>query len=191
MSLRLRVTLPVVQVLIAGALMQWEYRTPSPRGSEYFSPPARLLRLGLDAPARPIWLLDPDVLFDAVSTHPAEGPVFPWLPQSMLGFNRDDVLFLIGTAITWYLAGRALDQRIAGVSGGSSTVRLALAYLFLLGFGVCLFGTGFHDLGPNRAESTIPPVGAVFTLIWAAIMVFIPVRGAIRVVREREGTRAS
>ena len=168
--------------------MQWEYHTPFPRGWEYFSPPARLLRLGLDAPARPALMFDPDTLAAIFSSSAPEGPFFPWLPRTILGFYMADYLFLIGTAITWYFVGRAVDRRIGGVRGDGSNRTLALGYLFLFALGVLLFAVGFHDLGPNRAESTIPPVGAIFSLIWAVVLVFIPIRGTIRVVQARRLT---
>ena len=48
-------------------------------GSEYFSPPARLLRLGLDAPAMPIWLLDPDTFAAIFSSWFSLGCLEPYL----------------------------------------------------------------------------------------------------------------
>ena len=151
--------------------MQWEYRTPSPRGSEYFSPPARLLRLGLDAPARPIWLLDPDVLFDAVSTHPAEGPVFPWLPQSMLGFNSrrcsvshrysNHLVFGGQSAGSTDCGGKWRQQH--GEIGPSLPIPARLRRVLVRDRGSTTSGA------EPELKSTIPPVGAVFTLIWAAI----------------------
>lgn len=191
MPLRLHIVLPAVQVLLAAALIQWEYSAPGLRGSEYFSPPARLLRLGLDAPARPFLLLYPETLFRSFMSDPPEGPIFVWLPRSVAGFHLDDAFFLLGTALTWYFVGRGIDRRISGVGGGGSNLKLLLAYVFLLALGAYLFEIGVHDLGPNRPESTIPPVGAAFTLVWAIVLIFIPVWGMIRFVQARRTVRAS
>jgi len=98
-KLRWTWALPITQSLVAASLLQWGYSVPAPRGSELYVPTARLICRGLNAPALIFRMFDPI----------RYGPEFDWIPRSTLGFDSDDLFFLVGVIVVWYIAGRSLD----------------------------------------------------------------------------------
>jgi len=97
-----------VQLVLAIALMQWGYwatkHRPGKFDTVYVSTPS-LLCDGLDAPAavlRMLYRMFLERLWPGVDL---------W---NVAGFGIDDLIFLAGVAILWYLVGRSLDRRVFG-----------------------------------------------------------------------------
>jgi len=171
---RLALLLPVLQFVLAAILLQWGYRAPVPRGSELYVPTVRLICRGLNAPALLFRLLDPI----------SWGSEFDWIPRSVLGFDTDDVFFLLGVIIVWYFAGRSLDQRwTSGMAGRSGIATVLATCVLLLALGGLLSLAGLHDLGPNRPNNPGPPIGAVLTLMWSVTLIFLSGRRLVQAIR--------
>jgi hypothetical protein len=126
-KLRLAVILPVGQVIIALALFEWGERQWVGKG--LFVPTGRLLCFALNAPALLfLKLLD----------------LFPdWNAPRICGFYFDEIFFLPGVAVLWYLIGRALDRRRTPHTQpqGRRTIPKALFNLFLVVYGIYFFFT--------------------------------------------------
>jgi amino acid transporter len=126
-KLRFAVILPVVQLIIALALFKWGERQWEGKG--LFVPTGRLLCHALNAPALLfLRLLD----------------LFPdWSAPRICGFYFDEIFFLPGVAVVWYLVGRALDRRVTphAQSQSRKTIPKALFNLFLVVYGVYFFWT--------------------------------------------------
>jgi hypothetical protein len=179
-KLRLALVLPVIQFAIAAILLQWAYRAPIPRGSEAYVPTVRLVCRGLNAPALLFRMLDPFRL----------GPPFDSGPRSMLGFDRDDLFFLVGVIVAWYLVGRALDhRRSSSIAARKRIANALIAYPLLLALGVLLLFLGMHDVQNPGYENLDPPFGAWLTLMWSASLIFLSGRGLVRAIREHRRTR--
>jgi hypothetical protein len=173
-KLKLAWFLPVIQFVIAAILLQWGYRAPVPRGSELYVPPSRLICLGLDAPALLFRLLDPVPW----------GPEFDWIPRSILGFDTDDLFFLVGVIVVWYLAGRALDHLWTPRTAKRGSMAIVFVKCsLLLAAGVILFFFGLQQLGPHPPNYPAPTVGAVLTLMWSVALIFLSGKGLVRAIR--------
>jgi hypothetical protein len=171
---RLALVLPVIQFVIAAILLQWGYRTPVPRGSELYVPTVRLICRGLNAPALLFRFLNPI----------SRGPEFDWIPRSVIGFDTDDIFFLFGVIIVWYIAGRALDQRGTSTTAERSGIAVVLVPgILLLALGVLLSLVGLHDLGPSRPNNPGPPIGAVLTLMWSVTLICLSGRRLVQAIR--------
>lgn len=182
MKLKFATILPIIQFAIAAILLQCGYRTHIPRRSEMYMPTTRLICRGLNAPALLFRILNPI----------SWGPRFDWVPRSILGFDTDDVFFLLGVIVIWYLMGRALDRRGDARVGGWIGILLRFAIsLILLGLGVILVLAGLHDFGPGRPNNPSFPLGAVLTLAWAIVLIFLPARGFVLTIRGRQAQGAS
>lgn len=127
---RLGLPLAAIQLVVAAILLQLGYRAPLLHGSELYVPTERLICLGLNAPARLFKFLDPIYW----------GEKFDWLPRSMFGFYVDDLFFLAGVIIVWYLVGRALDRTRALRTTGGSRIALVIDILLLALGVIFLFG---------------------------------------------------
>lgn len=174
-KLKLALVLPIIQLAIAATLLQWGYRAPVPRGSELYVPTVRLICRGLNAPALLFRMLNPIGL----------GPAFDWVPRSMLGFDTDDLFFLVGVIIVWCLVGRALDQRRTSTTAARSRMATVLIMcLLLMAVGGLLLWLALHDLQHPGYENLDPPVGAFLTLMWSASLVVLSGKGLLRAIRE-------
>lgn len=91
--LRLAIVLPIAQVLIAGALFAWGHQQWHTGG--LFVPPARLFCFALNAPAVFFWML--------LDLFPGGNA------PDIFGLYFDEVVVLVGVAITWFSVGRDLD----------------------------------------------------------------------------------
>lgn len=172
-KLKLALILPIVQVLLAVALFAWgnhQWRTRH----GLFVPAGRLLCFAINAPAE---------LFSRLLD------LFPaWSAPRIWGFYFDELFFLPGVAILWFLIGRTLDKlRVADKPiGGRMTVSKALVNLFLLVYGVDLFwkqtaqwlwyrnqviavGTHYYDASLYWA--------------WSAVLILVPVLNFANAIR--------
>ncbi len=165
-KLRLSLSLPLIQFLVAAILLQWGYRTPVPPGSEAYVPTSRLICRGLNAPALLFRIFDPFVW----------GQEWTRIPRSLLGFDTGDVPFLVGVIVLWYLVARGLEKKETLKITDRSRKAAVLAAISLLSLGLFLASVGLHDLGPGRPNNTSPPVGAVLTLVWSIALIFLSCR---------------
>jgi hypothetical protein len=164
-KLRLAFLLPTIQVLFAASLLQWAQRRPVPRGGELYVPTARLICFGLNAPALIFRFLNPI----------RWGSSFAWVPRATLGFDTDDIFFLVGVIVVWYLTGRALDQRQQPwrtAEGNRTSVRKILLYSILLAAGGALLVLGLQELGAHRANNPASSVEGILTLTWSIALIF-------------------
>ena len=172
-KMRLRLVLPTVQVLAAATLLHFggRYETPFPLG-----PQMRDVCWGLNAPAVP---------FQAVGRWLAY--TFTWLRGSLLlHLGVDDLFFLGGVAIVWYLVGRILDGRRTVPPRAKTrrlTVFLICPILLLLGIGFA--SHALHDLGPRRIRELDPPIGGVLTLLWGGVLIALAGAKLIMVFRSQ------
>jgi hypothetical protein len=172
-KLRLALVLPIIQVAIAAILLQAAYRTRLPRGSDAI-PDVRLICRGLNAPALVFRL--PNLM----------APEATWIPKlpSVFGFDVDDVYFLVGVVVVWYLLGRALDQRRSSrKEGGSKKATAFVVYPLLLALGGLLFYGGLKDFGNPRSPNLGSPVGAFLTLMWSVGLIVLSGRRLVRAIR--------
>jgi hypothetical protein len=172
-KLKLAVVLPILQVLIASILLLLADRTPVPSGLDYYyHPTAWLACKGLNAPA--ILLLVP-----------LGGTWYFVPPIRIVGRG----LFLVSVVVVWYFVGRALDkQQAPGPVRGRHMARVVVMQLLLLVTGAFLLLGGLHELGDPIPSA----VGVVFTLAWAASLIFISGRTLLRVIRDaHRATRPS
>jgi hypothetical protein len=164
-KLKLAIILPIMQVLVAAALLVWADRTPSPPGIDYaYHPPAWLICKGLNAPVM--------LLLAPFGGNWYNVPSVPF-------FGRG--LFLIFVAAIWYLVGRALDQRKApnpppGERRSATILGVQALFLTTGGF---LFYAGWNELsGPVTTN-----IGAFLTLTWSVSLIFLSGRTLVRMTR--------
>lgn len=153
-QLRFAVVLPILQFLTAGGLLEWGHRVPPPKGLDtLYMPTVTLICFGINAPA---------VLFKS-----------PWyvLPRtslSILGFGAEELSFLLGVVLVWYLLGRELDQRESQKALLPVTALSFFFNILLIVFGMVLFLLGlaaiFRHPGGNSSGGII--AGTLF-LIWS------------------------
>jgi hypothetical protein len=102
------IVLPSVQFVLAIALMQWGYwatkHRPGKFDTVYVSTPS-LVCDGLDAPASVLRMLYRMFLERLWP----EGDLW-----SVAGFGAEDLIFLAGVVVLWYLVGRSMDRRVFG-----------------------------------------------------------------------------
>jgi hypothetical protein len=168
-KLRLALVLPIIQFVVAAILLQ----SGDPHVPMYV-PTARLICWGLSAPA---------LLFRALNPI-GWGPTFERLPRSIVGVDTDDLFFLAGVIVVWYIAGRALDQRRTSKTAGRSgilTTSIVYPLLLVLG-GVLLFG-GLYDLEHPSSNNPDHPVRGLLTLMWSVSLIFLSGRGLVRAIR--------
>jgi hypothetical protein len=178
-KLRLALLLPGIQFVIAALLLHYGYRTPFPLGP-------RLLDAcwGLNAPAMPVMKM-PALLFRLLGAQ--RGPAFAqWLPRSILGYGIDDLFFLGGVILLWYIAGGALDRRRSRATGRIGIVTALVIYPTLLLLGATLASSKLYDLGPGRITDLDPPLGAFLGLMWSIALIVIAGLGLAMAFRSRK-----
>ncbi len=167
-KLRLAFALPFIQSILAAILLQWRTQ------SGFYVPTPRLVCWGLNAPALLFRTLNPI----------RWGPAFWWLPRSILGFDTDDLFFMAGVIVLWYLVGHALDRRgVSATAGRRRTASCLLAYLLLLALGGVLLYGGLHLLRHKSSDNPNDPVRAVLVLIWSVGLLCVSGRGFAKAIR--------
>jgi hypothetical protein len=105
-----------------------------------------------------------------------------WLPRSILGYGIDDLFFLSGVILLWYIAGRALDRRRSRAARIGAVTALIIYPLLLL-LAAALAPSGLYDLGPGRVRNLDPPIGAFLRLMWSIALVVIAGLGSVMAIR--------
>jgi len=167
-KLRLALVLPITQFVIATILLKWGDRTVPP-GKVMYVHTARLICWGLNAPALLFRFLNPI----------GWGPMWDGLPRSILGFDTDDLFFLLGVIVVWYFVGRALDRRPASekvAPRGTVTVATLMVCFVVLALGGLLSFAGVHDLVHPSSNNPYHSVRGLLTLIWSVSLIFLSVR---------------
>jgi hypothetical protein len=178
-KLNFRLQLPIVQLLLAVTLLVWGRRVSQPAGMDFpYSPTAILLCKGINAPA---------ALFAVIcdSLLPLDRP--DMAPVSIFGFNPQDILFLLGVIVIWYLVGRVVDQKAKHQApsdrrGRSSKTLIHLA-LMTLGILVLLMGT-LPIL--DKRGLTNPMGAAIASVLYMArfgVLFFLPAVSLLRIFR--------
>ncbi len=142
--LKLALVLPIVQVGITAILTQWADRVS-------------WILLGSSRAPGPLVHLHLFVIELRVIWRGVNAPAFPlgqlvWVLPSyrILGFGVDDLFYLVGVLILWYLIGRKLDRRRIVIPAAESrtTITKILSLLFTLALGMYLFVlslVNFHE----------------------------------------------
>ena len=102
-AFRMERVLPTVHFVLAATLLQWGYLHPHPKWwkgvDSIWVPTARLVCLGISAPAHRLsWILD-GILFGSRA-----------IPK-VFGFYSEDLLFLVGVSVLWFLIGKEIDSQ--------------------------------------------------------------------------------
>jgi len=171
-KLRLAIVLPIIQVVIAAILLRLGKRPPV----AMFVPTAQRINWGLNAPA---------LLFRAVPVFVAgREPASTWPSRSVLGFDVSDLFFLVGVIVVWFLVGRALDRRrTSKTAGGHRSATALVAHPLLLALAGLLF-----YLGLLERRSYLDLVRTLLMWIWSASLIFVSIRGLVRVLRHPTAT---
>jgi hypothetical protein len=171
--LKLALVLPVVQVGITAILTQWadrvswillgSSRAPGPLVHLHlFVIELKMIWRGINAPAFPLgqlaWVL----------------PSYP-----IFGFGVDDLFYLVGVLILWYLVGRKLDRRRIGIAAAESrtTTTKILFALPMMALGMYLFVltiVSFHKEFSFAREYYIRLYGLAVCslfLLWSLILI--------------------
>jgi len=165
---KLALILATVQFVLAAILLQLGYRAAVPHGVELYVPTARLICLGINAPARLFRFLDPT----------GWGENFDFLPRKIFGFGTDDLFFLAGVILVWCLVGRAMDQKRALRTTRGSIGPAIDILLLTVGF-ILLFG-GRQEMMYPRNDNPKYIVSAILTLIWSFVLIFLSGRALMR-----------
>jgi hypothetical protein len=147
-----------VQLFVAIGLLKWGQGIgPPQRFDTPYTPTVTAICFGITAPA----LLTKYLLLLLPSGAAA---------LYLAGFGADDILFLAGVAVTWYLVGRALYSHDSQQSPlrKQMTTRKVLLRLVLLFLGAVLFYLGLLSirLRPGNNEVGAIVEGALF-LLWS------------------------
>lgn len=166
-KLRWAWVLPLIQFVTATILLRWGYRAPGPRGAEYYVPIGHRICWGLNAPAVSFRILGSYLIR---SKQPSGSVIL-----RDFGFGADDLLFLAGVVIVWYLVGRALDgQRTSRTSGGHGIALALMARLLLLALG-CLFLFVVFE-----RYNHLDHAGAFLTATWSVSLIVLSGRWFVR-----------
>jgi hypothetical protein len=180
---RFSLFLPVVQVAIAAYLTHWSdgnswlwtghgrHPTPSPLMLSLY--PRIILAwqvcLGINAPA---------MIFKALALlHPSryQPPYF-----SLFGFTEEEVWFLIGIGVLWYLIGRVIDRRQSSPRRLNPARTSETVANLLLGFGIFLLIAGsmaLRDAVHPGAVWLYPFYDGVFWILlflWSVCLIVFP-----------------
>jgi hypothetical protein len=161
--------LPAIQLVVAATLLQWGYHSPAPRGSEVYVPTTRLICQGLNAPALLFRFFNPI----------GWGQRFDRIPRWIFGFDTDDLFFLAGVIVVWYLVARALDRRRALRPTRARKIAPVVDTL-LLSLGVILFFAGLQEMMYPRYNNPKDALGAFLTLMWSITLIFLSSRRLVR-----------
>ena len=176
-SLKFANILPVVQFFLAVTLLVLARGTPEPRGLDtpYLST-AALVCYGLNAPALLVKFVGMLVV------------VLTNRPMSIHTWGIEDVWFLGGVVIVWYLIGRTLDrfrslggpQEPRKLSSGEIIVNLLLfllgSYFFYLAIDAFLVFGKWNNPKGNITE------GVLF-LAWSLTLILLPATKLLNAIR--------
>jgi hypothetical protein len=168
---RLAVLAPMIQLVVAIALLLVAHRTSAPKGfeSSYYVPTAALVCYGINAPASLVKLIGMLVVF------------LTNRPISIHGFGIEDAWFLVGVTLVWYMIGRKLDrlrsvaesQKLRKLSATEIMVKLLLlllgGYFFYLAIEAFLVFGKWNNPTGNIAE------GFLF-LAWSVVLILLPAK---------------
>ena len=167
LRLRLALALPVGQVIVAGVL---EFYSHPP---DFEAPPlVGQICWGVNAPTLLVRAVGSRIL-DLVL------PVGHTIPVS-------EPCFLAGVFLLWYLVGRALDQRIAGlpVAPWGRKGFVVLGSLFLLGLDL-----GLNAFGMQMRSAGRTPMALLFGG-WAVVLMGGSIRGVVAQIRKEKRATA-
>jgi hypothetical protein len=179
-KLRLRFILPVAQLATAVILLHWGYAAYLPKGFDTaYVPTGRLIFDGINAPAR----LVTNFIEASLPEH------WHW---RIVGSKAEILIFLLLTALLWYLAGRELELRLGQDSIQLSRSTKLRFYGLLCALGVALaissaynFGR-LQDLGRwnnfvgNAVEGTL-------YWAWSLILIIFPSVNLVNAIRNKDG----
>ena len=173
-KLKLAVALPCIQFALATALLYFEGPSGVPR------PIAKLVCDGLTAPAyllAKLIYLSLDAALDVIQIGSA------WRTRVIYGFSLEDIFFLAGVIVVWWLVGRAIDRR--AFPKPESRSRTALTWhALLLALGGLLFYASLNDY-MYPIFFSIPRLSyrGILTFVWACSLIYISGRGLARAIR--------
>jgi len=176
-----RMILPIAHVSLAVLLLGLgrQVHQPTQIGFPY-SPTPTLVCKGISAPA---------ALFSI-----AVGAVAPFErldhpPISFSGFAIDDVLFLFGVVILWYLVGLAIDRHRAQRQRERAHNALRIFIdLLLIGLAMVLLLVSFTPiLAPKGLTNpTGARIAAILWLTWSLLLFLVPGINLTRMFRSRD-----
>jgi hypothetical protein len=175
---KLAFLLPTIQVAVAVALIELGNRAPwpfPPHGDELYVPAARMVCLGINAPA---WMLTLLV------------SVIPLPKMYAFSLRTEDFILLVGVFVVWYLIGRRLDR------GGVLEIcirsrRTTLGKILVNGGLLVLSGLllnwaiqGFRS--PGRYNNPLGNlIEAAFSLAWAVALTLFSGRKLLGMIRTK------
>jgi len=179
-KLELAVVAPITQFVLATALLLTAHRIPELWGLDtpYVSTPA-LICYGINAPAALIKALGIFITAEFINR-----------PLAAYGFGIEDLWFLSGVVIVWYLVGRTLDRFRSGEEPQKlrmlSVREIAVSLLLLLlgGYFSYLAVDAFHIFGKwNNPVGNIAE-GLLF-LVWSFALVLTSAQKLVNRIRSK------
>jgi len=167
-KVRFSLILPLAQLPLAVAMLEWARRVVAPqRWDTFYWPTPALVCYGINGPA---------IFFKLLVFPFTRGQPF-WPSVSMLGYGLEDLSFFVGVVILWFFVGRALD-RIMSVEELPERRLIGLSVLlnvFVAFLGIALFLLGIKSLRtPGRWNNYSGNVTeSILFLAWAFILIVV------------------
>ena len=169
-TVKYRVVLPVMQFLLAVALLIAGRHSNPGKIVDFPYPPTSLMVCGaISAPAALLEVLVRSLLPLDRLNHS---------PTTLFGFQLEDIVFLIGVVVLWYMVGRFIDTREtlktepsgkAGLLPGASALVAAAAALLWLGIWPILDRGSILNLTGTILSSILKILWSGF-LLWLALV---------------------
>ena len=190
-KVRLRIALPVMQLLIGIVAFYANHQFSWVFFSDYKGPPtprvlvlaklalsAKVFCMGVSAPALLFWFFGASATESRPDTQ----------PLSVVGFNMGEILFFLGVVVLWFSIGRAIERHLS--CKPSSHERLSIPdrcnLILLMVWGVVLLTTDIwflRDLSlstsgwtPNSFVDFLRIAVMSMALIWSMLLIVLPAR---------------
>lgn len=176
-QLRFAFLLPIAQLVVALLLLQWGHRILPPRGLDtIYLPTPRLVCIGINGPA---------VLFRIGDFLTPQA----WKYLQVGGFSPDELWFLLGVLVIWFLIGHALDAR--GLRG-ASTPRIGIGTLItciaMLIVAALLLFLGLKHIHPYEWNNPASPVVGIFFIVWSLALGLLSGRKLTRFIKVKRAS---
>ena len=162
-----RFTLPAINFALAAILLVGGRQMPSPSHSDFpYTHPLVTVCKAITPPA---------VLFQILTSYVLPHRLTSRSSVLIPGVGMEDMLFLLGLIISWYLVGWVIDHLARLRTSGNRPVKVVFGLLSIL-FGVFLFCVGIVPLTDSRgyAHATASVIAGICWLAWSLGLVLFP-----------------